>query len=116
MNLMVIGGIALAVSMGLVGVQTWRLDRVKADLVEQQIATKTAEAKTRASEEARAAEAAAATASFEGLSSACEAGLKIAVQRGRTVERIISAPPRPDGSRGLVGARELRDVVGEPAS
>lgn len=116
LNPYIIGGVALAfaAALGFGGIQTVRLNHAKADLVEVRAALKTAEAKTKASEAARANEAETATNSFNAFSEACQAGLKAAVTRGRTIERIVSTPARPDGSRGLVGARELRDVAGQP--
>jgi len=73
----------------------------------------TANARATASEDARKREAATAVTAYEGLQETCTAGLALAVTRGRTIERIVSTPARPDGLRGIVGAGELRDVVGQ---
>lgn len=66
-----------------------------------------------ASEAARATERATCTASYEGLQTTCTAGLAAAVTRGRTIERVTTRPARPGGLRGIIGAGELRDIVGE---
>lgn len=66
---------------------------------------------------AKDAAAKAATASYNQLQTACRADLVAAIKGGRTIERIVSAPaPAPGAPRGIVGAGELRDIVGEPGS
>lgn len=65
------------------------------------------------SETARKREAATAVTSYEGLQTTCTAGMALAVSRGRAIERVTTRPARPGGLRGLIGAGELRDIVGE---
>lgn len=67
------------------------------------------------SEAARVTDRATATTSYEGLQTTCTAGLALAVNRGRTIERIVSAPAPAGGLRGSVGAGQLRDIVGQAA-
>lgn len=96
-----------------VGVQTARLDHAKADLVKERAAAAQAKALAGASEEARGREAEGAKTAYAGLQASCDAGLKIALQRGKAIERILSAPAPASGGRGIVGADSLRDIVGQ---
>lgn len=108
-----IGG---AVLLAGAGVQTWRIERLHADLSVSREQTKAKEALRLASEQARDRESKAATVSFEGLQTTCTTLGAAGVQKGRTIERIISAPaPVAGGKRGIVGARELRGVLGQHA-
>lgn len=104
---------AIGVLVLLLATQTYRIDRLHRDLADAQARTVIARAETKASEATRAREAGTSKDAFESLRQTCDAGLKLAVQRGRTIEHIVSTPARPDGSRGLVGALQLRDVVGQ---
>jgi hypothetical protein len=49
------------------------------------------------------------------LEAACKTNAAAAMKAGRTIERIVYAPRDPSAPRGLVGAGELRDVVGQSA-
>jgi hypothetical protein len=106
---------SLAAALALVfGIQTARVDRLHLDLTAAREQTKAARDLTAASERGRDREARAALASFEGLQSTCVAMSAAAIQKGRTIERIVSAPgPAAGGSRGIVGAIELRELVGQ---
>lgn len=86
---------------------------LRADLQTVTTERDAANARATASETARVREVANGKSSFEALSRSCDAGLKLAVTRGRTIERSISSPPRADGSRGMLRADGLRDIVGE---
>ena len=99
-------GLALAVLQG----HAARLER---DLGVRTAERDAARATVTASEAARAGERATCTASYEGLQKTCTAGLAAAVTRGRTIERVTTRPARPGGLRGIIGADELRDIVGE---
>lgn len=46
---------------------------------------------------------------------ACRAASANALRAGRAIEGILHAPQDPSAPRRLVGADELRDVVGQPA-
>ena len=94
-------------------VQTWRIGRLKyeANVAAGQIKA-LGDAK-HASEDLRSKEGRGATVSYEGVAAACAARLPIYVQAGRTLERIVNAPPNPDGSRGLCDAECVRDLVGQ---
>ena len=98
----------------LLGIQTARVDRLHRDLSAAREQTKAARDLTAASERGRDREARAALASFEGLQTTCVAMSAAAIQKGRTIERIVSAPgPVAGGARGIVGALELRELVGQ---
>lgn len=106
-----IGG---AVLLSAAGVQTWRIERLHGDLREAREQTKSANALTKAGEEARDREAQTAKTSFEGLQTTCTALGAAGIQKGRVIERIVSAPPPVAGKpRGLVGAGELRGIMGQ---
>lgn len=107
---------ALILALGFGGVQTWRIGRLKHEAnvaAGKIVALNNAKA---ASEAARGREADAATNSFNALQSACAVSLVEATKRGRLVERIIHAPPNPDGSRGLVSDVSLRALLGQAGS
>lgn len=99
-------GIALAVLQG----HAARLER---DLGVRTAERDAARLAVTASETARAGERATCTASYEGLQTTCTAGMALAVSRGRAIERVTTRPARPGGLRGIIGAGELRDIVGE---
>lgn len=99
-------GVALAAMSG----HAARLER---DLGVRTAERDAARAAVTASEAARATERATCTASYEGLQTTCTAGLAAAVTRGKTIARITTRPARPGGLRGIIGAGELRDIVGE---
>lgn len=90
-----------------------RLARTQGALAAQVVKTKAANDRAEANAAARLRETAAARASYDGLKETCDAGLKLAVTRGRTIERIVSAPAPVGGGRGIVGALQLRGVVGQ---
>lgn len=105
----------IALVLGFAGVQKVRLDHAKAELVSvKRDLAAMSEAKA-ASEKLRAEEAKEATDSYSALQSFCTANFQAALSRGRVIERIINAPPNPDGSRGLVGADSLRALLGQEA-
>jgi hypothetical protein len=106
---------ALAAALALVvGIQTARVENLHRDLTAAREQTKAARDLTAASERGRDREARAALASFEGLQTTCVAMNAAAIQKGRTIERIVSAPgPVAGGARGIVGALELRELVGQ---
>ena len=107
-----IGG---AVLVSFAGIQTWRIERLHGDLKVAREQTKAADKLRVSSEQAREREGKAATAAFEGLQTTCTALGVAGVQKGKVIERIVSAPPPAAGARrGLVGAGELRAVIGEP--
>lgn len=109
--------VALAVVGAGAGVQTWRIERLHGDLREARVQVTAANEATKASEAARDREARAATASYEGLQTTCTTLAAAGIQKGRTIERIISAPaPVAGGHRGIVGAGELRGVIGQTAA
>jgi len=105
-----IGGAVLLVG---AGVQTYRIDRLKDDVAAVERERDAKEALRVASEAARDRESKAATASFEGLQSTCQAGFAAAIGRGQTIERIIQAPPVVGGKRRIIGAGELRATLGQ---
>jgi hypothetical protein len=107
--------VALALGLAVTAGHAQRLGRDLAVRTAERDAARTA---VTVSEKARTRDAAAAVASYDSLQTTCAAGLAAAVTRGRTIERVTTAPARPGGLRGIIGARELRDVVGEasPAS
>lgn len=67
------------------------------------------------SEAARVTDRKAATASYEGLQTTCTAGLALAVNRGRVIERIVSAPAPAGSVRVGASADQLRVIVGQAA-
>lgn len=95
------------------GVQTWRIGRLKYEINVQAGDLKNLRDAKAASEDLRNKEGKGATVSYEGLAAACAARLPIYVQAGRTLERIVNAPPNPDGSRGLCDAQCLRSLAGQ---
>lgn len=101
---------ALVLAVAAVGGHASRLSR---DLTTRTTERNAARNLVTVSEAARKRETDAARVSYEGLQTICTAGLALAVTRGRTIERIVSAPARPGGLRGIVGADQLRDVVGQ---
>jgi hypothetical protein len=105
-----IGGLVLALAF-----TSGQLGQTRAALAVQVAETKAANDRANANAAARVREAAAALASYDGLKQTCDAGLKLAVTRGRTIERIVSAPAPASGSRGIVDAGQLRGVVGQDA-
>jgi len=112
----IIGGVILAVALLFGGVQTWRIGRLKHEAnvsAGKIVALNNAKA---ASEAARGLEATDATTAFNALQSACAVSLAEATKRGRLIERIIHAPPNPDGSRGLVSDVSLRALLGQTGS
>ncbi|NBW19513.1 MAG: hypothetical protein EBR82_67220 [Caulobacteraceae bacterium] len=106
---------ALAAALALLlGIQTVRVDRIRLALAASIEETKAARDLTAASERGRDREARAALANFEGLQSTCVAMSAAAIQKGRTIERIVQAPgPAAGVPRGIVGAGELRELVGQ---
>ena len=118
MTLSLTGWLAAAIAaLTLAGaVQTYRIERLHSDLKVAREQTKAAKELTKASENARDRESKAATASFEGLQTTCATMSAAGIQKGRTIERIVSVPSPPaGGSRGIVGAGELRGVLGQDA-
>jgi hypothetical protein len=59
---------------------------------------------------------AAAEAAVADTETACRAASAHALRAGRAIEGILHAPRDPTAPRRLVGAGELRDVVGQPAA
>lgn len=104
---------AIALALALALVQTARLDHAKSDLATARrdlVAMTSAKA---ASEGLRSKEAGEATEAYEALQANCTANFQAALSKGRIIERIVNAPPKPDGSRGLVDASSLRALVGQ---
>lgn len=58
----------------------------------------------------------AAEAAVADTETACRAASANALRAGRAIEGILHAPRDPAAPRRLVGAGELRDVVGQPAA
>lgn len=106
---------ALAAALALLlAMQTGRVDRLHRDLSAAREQTKAARELTAASERGRDREARAALANFEGLQTTCVAMSAAAIQKGRTIERIVQAPgPAAGVPRGIVGAGKLRELVGQ---
>lgn len=105
----------IALALGFAGLQTARLDHAKGDLAtirRDLVAMTSAKA---ASEVLRAKEAKDATDAYEALQTSCTANFQATLSKGRIIERIVNAPPKPDGSRGLVDASSLRALVGQEA-
>jgi len=96
---------ALALSVALAGVQTWRLDRVKADF--ERVKSEAATLAARLDDAARDAQVSA---------DQCIAREASARQSARAIERIIERPVHVDPVSGcpvagLIGADELRQAV-----
>lgn len=99
---------------GLVGL--WlTMGHYKAQAAEQRARADKAEALAAKLTDARTKDQQAAQASYNAMQESCRTDVVAAIKGGRTVERIINAPaPIPGASRGIVGAGELRDIIGEP--
>ena len=105
--------IAIAALMLATGVQTYRIHRLKADIVEIAEQRDDAMKAAKDSEDLREIEGKAASESYTNLSETCAAGMANSLKRGRLIERIVNAPANPDGSRGVVGADSLRALMGQ---
>lgn len=110
MKYLIAGISALAI---LAGIQTWRIDRIKADVRKAVAERNEARGMLTKSEALRTAESQAASDSYADLSKTCAAGLADALKKGRLIERIVNAPAPATGPRGLIGADSLRDIVGQ---
>ena len=97
------GAVALGSLYGLERKESAR-QRTRADM---------AEAALVATAKARTDERADASAAYESLAKTCTADFAAAISKGRTIERILQAPPPAAGApRGLVSAGELRNIIG----
>lgn len=106
----------IALALTFAAIQTTRLKSAQSELTKAKATIVALSDAKAASEAARGREADAATNSFNALQSACAVSLVEATKRGRLVERIIHAPPNPDGSRGLVSDVSLRALLGQAGS
>lgn len=103
----------LAVLALIVGTQAY-IGKLRRDLVQARAETTAAREALDASENTRDREAKAATASFEGLQETCGKLAVAGIQKGRTIERIVSTPAPASGGRGgIIGGIELRGLVGQ---
>lgn len=66
-----------------------------------------------ASEKARQTDQIAATSSYDALQDTCSAGITDAINRGRTIERILYRPAPAGGGRAVVTDVELRGLLGQ---
>lgn len=110
-----LAAVILALVLGL-GVQTYRIGRLKHDVDVVRTERDTARAEAKSCADNREREAQTAIHSFDGLTSACSAERTIAVNAGRTLERIVHEPaPAPGAARRIIGAGELSALTGDPA-
>ncbi len=108
--------IAVTLVLGVIGVQTLRLQHAKADLVSARADLKTAKASLTASEGFRTSEDQQARKALSDAEKACASRVAGAVKAGSAIRAIVSRPVRVDpvthcAIREMVGADDLRKVV-----
>lgn len=99
---------ALTIAMALAGVQSWRIDRLKADLIEANAELKQLrDFKTAAKDDAQI------------QADQCLARVKAAAETARRIETIIERPihvdPQGCAVRSVIDSDELRDALQPPA-
>lgn len=103
--------LALVGILAFASLQTWRIERLHADLAH----AKAAEAQQRQlaadTEQARKTDHDAAQSSYDTMQTSCASSITNAIRKGRTIEGIIQTTPPADGPRGIVSADSLRAVV-----
>lgn len=109
-------GMALALVLGVIFVQTARLNHAKHDLADAKASLATAQVSLRSSESSRTAEYAQAKTAVSDAETACAARVAGALRSGSAIRRIVEKPPHVDPIthcplRELVPAGELRDAV-----
>lgn len=103
----------IAVLVGVLGLQTMRIDRLKGDLTEQRsIASQLAVAKE-ASERARRDDNEVSKRSYQELDERCSLAFSRALETGKVIERVIWKPAPAGGGRPVISDGELRSVYGQ---
>lgn len=115
-----LAAIAMALVLGVIGVQTLRLTHAKHDLAAARVSLATATASLKASEALRASEYQKATTAVSDAEIACSARVQAALKSGAIIKKIVSKPYATDAVshcpvRALLSPGELRDAL-EPAS
>lgn len=108
-------GIALAASLSANALLGWGYAESLKTIGERDSEVAAANAKVKAWNDAFKATLADSDRAWGDLEAACKTNAAAAMKAGRTIERIVYAPRDPSAPRGLVGAGELRDVVGQSA-
>jgi len=108
-------GIALATSLSANVLLSWGYGEAMKAIGERDSEVAAAKAETKTWKDALKLAASDSDRAWGDLEAACKTNAAAAMKAGRTIERIVYAPRDPAAPRGLVGAGELRDVVGRPA-
>jgi hypothetical protein len=108
-------GIALAVSLSANALLGWGYSSALKTIGKRDGEITAAKAETKTWKDALKLAAADSDRAWGDLEAACKTNAAAAMKAGRTIERIVYAPRDPSAPRGLVGAGELRDVVGQSA-
>lgn len=103
------------------GVQTWRVDRLKADNVKLGEQVKAATETVRLAEALRGQEQTQDKASFAGADQRCDDRVNTAREAGAIIKDIVHAPAftqapayqGPAADRPLVSATQLRGIIGQ---
>jgi hypothetical protein len=103
---------AIALLWALLAHSTGREHKLQADLAKARADASQAIQSRDAEARARQTDAIDAKRDYEALQTTCRADLALAIKQGRTIERIIRTPAGSAG-RGLIGADQLRDVIGQ---
>lgn len=111
-----LAALAIALVLGVIGVQTLRLNHAKHDLTAARASLATAGASLKASESLRAAEYAKAATAVSDAETACSARVQSALKSGAKIHVLVNKPVAVDPKtncplRQLIGVGELRDAL-----
>jgi hypothetical protein len=114
LNYLLVGCAATAILAGGFGaIQTVRIGNLKDDIKDLKYDLSVEQGKVKALKDLREQERKLNKGSYESLQGQRIADIEEAYRSCKVIQRVINVPKNSDGSRGLIGADSLRELMGQ---